>query len=353
MVPVDAGAELMSVRACFVLPALIWLGMATLAHAASCDHPVASASLHFISAKASGPGASGDSGVQPSGFVGLKSGEAVVQGVDISKLQDETDLETAFSCGAVFAYVQLSSGTDETDHSYRLYWPNARAAGLLTGPVHSLNVEPAAAKTWYAAAASGRPALYLSLSEAASGAGKAQADLFLSRLDEVLSSEITPSATGPGVQYLPIALDVTADPLPDASAADKAQFGQIYAAVACGFVAQVRANPKTSQAQLILFAEPGVFAAYRLGQNSCGLERLTVWISYHTSDGDRYDAPSAAADAASISALCRPGGAADRCKLQQYSSAASFAVFQPGAHLHLDRFYGSPADLKVMLQTYP
>jgi len=330
----------------------MWLGMATLAHAASCDRPTASASLHFLSAKSSGTGPAGDSGVQPSGFVGPKSGEAVVQGVDISKLQDETDLETAFSCGAAFAYVQLSSGTDATDHSYRLYWPNARAAGLLTGPMHGLSVEPAAAKAWYAADASGRPALFQGLADAAISAGKAQASLFLSRLDEVLSSEITPNATSSGVQYLPIALDLTADPLPGAPAADKAQFGQIYAAVACGFVAQIRANPKTSQAQLILFAEPGVYAAYRLGQNSCGLEKMTVWISYHTPDGDRYDAPSAAADTASISALCRPGGVADRCRLQQYSSAASFAVFQPGAHLHLDRFYGSLADLRVMLQTY-
>jgi hypothetical protein len=322
--------------------------MATLAHAASCDRPVASAGLHFLNAKS--PGA--DSGVQPSGFVGLRSGQPVVQGVDISRLQDETDLEAAFSCGAVFAYVQLSSGTDQTDHSYRLYWPNARAAGLLTGPMHGLTVEPDAAKAWDAADAGGRPALYRGLVDAAPGAGKAQANLFLSRLDEVLSSEITPSATGPGVQNLPIALDLTADPLAGAPAADKAQLGPVYTAVACGFVAQLRANPKTSAAQVILLTEPGVYAAYRLDQNNCGLERLPIWISYHTVDGDRYDAPSAAADAALITALCRPGGGPDRCKLQQYSSAATFAVFKPGAHLDLDRFYGAPADLRAMLQTY-
>ena len=69
--------------------------------------------------------------VQPSGFVGLKSGQTVVQGVDLSELQDETDLAAAFGCGATFAYIQLSSGTAATDHSYRLYWPNARAAGLI------------------------------------------------------------------------------------------------------------------------------------------------------------------------------------------------------------------------------
>ncbi len=53
-----------------------------------------------------------------------------------------------------------------------------------------------------------------------------------------------------------------------------------------------------------------------------------------------------------VEALCRPGGAADRCLMQQYSSAASFAVFKAGAHLDLDRWFGDPSVFNAALAAY-
>jgi hypothetical protein len=324
------------------------LGAATPAHAATpCPTAQASSAMPYAHAATVG----GDEGVQATGFITLPSGETAVNGIDVSKTKGDADFQAAYACGARFAYIQLSVGTSALDHTYRIFWPNARSAGLIAGPSHGLVIDSASLQRWSGAAAEARPAILQSLVAAAAADGASQSALFLSRLHEVIATEPPPAAGAP-VGSPPIVLDMTADPLPTGAAADKTALGPVYAAEACAFLAAVRADPGTYQAPVMLFTDPKLWAAYGLVRNACGLELLPVWIAYHAMDGGRFDGSAAAADQGVVTALCRPGGSADRCVMQQYSSAGSFAVFKAGAHLDLDRWFGSLAAFTSALAAY-
>ncbi len=331
------------------LSILIWLGLAALAHAAPpCPALPASGALPFAHAAMAG----GVEGVESTGFVALPSGETEVDGIDVGKTNGaDTDFQAAYACGARFAYIQLSVGNSTLDHSYRIFWPNARSAGLIAGPSHGLALDPAGLQRWSAADAGARPAILQDLLAAAPAYGATQAALFLGRLHEVIATE-PPSAAGAIAGSPPIVLDLTADPLPTGAGADKLALGAVYAAEACAFLAAVHADPGTSQAPVMLFADPKLWAGYGFARNGCGLERLPVWIAYHAVDGGRFDGPAAAADQVAVAALCRPGGGENRCVMQQYSSAGSFAVFKAGAYLDLDRWLGSLPAFTSALAAY-
>jgi hypothetical protein len=325
---------------------------ASVCQAQECNRQTAPGKFELTTEGRASSGFATDVGIKPTGFVDLKSGAATVHGIDVSKYQDEANFSLAYKCGARFAYIRLSGGENEqNDHMYRLHWPNARAAQLLTGPYHNLSVIPAGARRWYSAKSDERPAILRGLKSIASASGRTQAQMFLGHLDEMLSFEVQ-GQNGARPTYLPIAIDLSTDPLPAANDAERQQFGVIFGTVACSFVQTVRSNQKTAHAKIILFARPHIYAAYGLNRSECGLEELPVWISYHSRDGDRYDAPGASGDKAAVDYLCRPRSADDRCIIQQYTSFGGFAVFKPGSPLDLDRFYGNEDQLRALLQTY-
>ena len=330
--------------------AALWFS--TPSKAKPCDHPAAPAAFAYIPPTDPHSGKpNGNFGIRPSDFVSLRDGTAVVHGIDVSKYQDQTNFALAYQCGARFAYVRLSGGTSEVnDDMYRVHWPNARASGFLVGPYHNLSIVPGGAQKWYGATGSDRQKKLAELELIARSAGRTQARLFLSHLDEILSFEAKKRGATP--KYLPIALDISNDPLPKATPAERVAFKNVYANAVCSFIKAVHSNEKTRTSQVILFAKPVNYMAYRLNDASCGLNRLQVWISYHSKNGDRYGSANHGDDAKAVAYLCHPLGKQDRCMMQQYTSLGGFAVFKPGAPLDLDRFYGDSAALNALLETY-
>jgi|CXWL01.1.fsa_nt_gi hypothetical protein len=60
-------------------------------------------------------------GIVAPGFVGL-AGAAVIHGIDVSVVENDTNFSRARECGAQFAYVRLSEGTRDTEPLYRTHW---------------------------------------------------------------------------------------------------------------------------------------------------------------------------------------------------------------------------------------
>lgn len=322
----------------------------------ACPRSVAPGHFAPASARMSHSGKPTNTGPKLPGFVDLPGGQPSVPGIDVSKYQDETNFNAAKLCGARFAYVRVSAGTQEGNESqlYLMHWPAARAAGLMTGPYHNMSFLPEGAKRWAAAPAETRVALWKTLVDDAKPSARVQADLFLTHLDHVLLLQTLPDQfAGSSVPaLLPIAVDLSYDPLPAASAADRRTYGAVMGAMICAFVESVHKQPKTRSAHVILFASPTLWHDYGLGQNGCGLETLPVWVNHRPADAGSPAMAADPAERAALDELCRPNGAADRCRLQQYSSYGGFAIYKPDAGLDVDRFLGSEADLRALLQLY-
>jgi hypothetical protein len=110
------------------------------AQAAPCPIQKASAQIPFRdSVKQSA--LPGNVGIVPGGFVAPEGVGPVVHGIDVSKWQDTVNFMRAYECGARFAYIRLSTGTDpDKELAYRDFWANARSYGLLVGGYHNLAV---------------------------------------------------------------------------------------------------------------------------------------------------------------------------------------------------------------------
>ena len=273
-----------------------------------------------------------NAGIIPNGFVDLP-GRNVVHGIDVSKYQEDADFKSVADCGGKFAYVRLSAGTaGDNELLYRTQWANARAAGLLPGPYHNLSILPKAAATFAGLRQQDLDAKVQQLLPVAGESGRHQAKPFLARLDEVLSLDPRGSAT-----YLPMALDLSATPLPTAKAEQRIAFSKLYKAVACGFMQEIRRS-KHGTEPAIVFIEAANYAFYGIADAGCGLETLRVWLRFRPTDGSSADRQVSAEQYVALCGEPRAGGT-ERCVMEQYTSFGGFAIFRPGAPLDLDRFY--------------
>ncbi|WP_342250047.1 glycoside hydrolase family 25 protein [Sphingomonas sp. OTU376] len=320
-----------------------------------CRRSVAPINVQAVPARITRSGMPGNSGPRLQGFVDLPGGRPSVPGIDVSKYQDETNFNAARVCGARFAYVRLSAGTQEANESqlFRLHWAAARDAGLLTGPYHNMSFLPARAKSWASATADAKDGLMRAIMNDAAAIAQMQADIFLDHLDQVLRLQTLPDRlTETDVPaFLPIALDLSYDPLPGATAEDRRAYGAVIGRMACEFIARVHARPKTKTSAVILFVSADFWRDYDLAQNTCGLADLPVWISYHLASAGA-PSPDDPMERKDLDRLCRPDSRPDRCIFQQYSSYGGFALYRNDAVLDVNRFFGSEADLRSHLQLY-
>jgi hypothetical protein len=290
-------------------------------------------------------------GIIPTGFVDLP-GREVTHGIDVSKFQEDVNFQAIYSCGGRFAYVRLSGGSSpENELLYRTHWANARASGLIPGPYHNLSLQIILPGSLAAAAPSEiEQAVALSLEDGRANA-VAQARLFLARLDEVRG--LDPREQGAPPPFLPIALDLSYRPLPTGSAEQKSAYGALFREMICSFVGTIRSSSYGAW-PIMLFVNPEDYLAYGMDAAPCGLESAPLWLRQRPRDGSDF---SAALSADTVRRLCRtevPSESAGartpspvgRCIMEQYTSFGGFAVFQPGAPLDLNRFFGSQEDLR-------
>src|SRR5262249_20872329 len=78
-------------------------------------------------------------GIAPRGFVIPNDKRPVVNGIDVSRWQEDVDFSKVRQCGGSFAYVRLSAGqSPENELRGRSLWGIARSNGLMVGGYHSL-----------------------------------------------------------------------------------------------------------------------------------------------------------------------------------------------------------------------
>ncbi len=308
--------------------------------------PVVSAPASFEQKGESADSAStpGNRGIVPPGFVAI-TGSAVRHGVDVSKWQASADFVRVKQCGGSFAYVRISGGQKlDNELEYRAHWSNARSVGLDVGPYHNLTlVNPT------------RPISSLSQAEVASlteenvRSAKVQAANFLRQFREVLSLDEKSADSGNlGQPFLPIALDVTARPLSQASGSDMETFGNIYGEAICAWFDTVKADSSFASAPKIIFTMPRLFHDFALKRLSCRGDLAGFWISHRPSDGGTFPLDDTNEGLLNRE-LCVGDDGKDLCVFEQYTSWGGFALYQPSEGLDLDRFRGDQAKFQTLL----
>jgi hypothetical protein len=304
-----------------------------------------------------------DIGIVPQGFVGLRDA-TTVPGIDVSKWQDATDFVGLKNCvGAVgqtagphdgrhpeppFVYVRMTAGEDP-DHElqYATHWANARHENLFVGPYHYLDIIDSKAAVSGLTASQLDDLLRVNLQSA-----EIQAASFVERFARLLTLDpASDVAAGDlGKPYLPIVLGLSGKPQSKYSTNDAAKIGAIYGAAACRWIERVRSDPSFAGQPVMMFTAAYIFRDYGLASAPCDLRAGKIWISQHTSNGDRQDLdPDPAAREAAYQFCVDPTGN-NLCVIQQYTSYGGFALFRRDAGLDLDRFFGTEADLQAMLQ---
>ncbi len=318
--------------------------LSTTASAANCEIVVASDNLPFSQKLDSISGKPTDFGVRATGFIVDDVTEKVVHGIDVSKYQDETDFLKAYKCGARFAYIRLSGGTDKNNEKiFRVHWANARASGMLVGPYHNLSVLPTAIRRIGRLPLSQWKGEIENLLPKSTSSAKYQANIFLENLREVISLDIRPDpilkTANPAM--LPVVIDSSFDPFPSGTPAMKDLYAPVYANMVCTWIKSV--EEKVPNAKAILFTSPEIYSTY-LSKNQCNLAGINKWIRYHPRTGGRYDLSENEA----IREMCLHG-ASNKCIMQQYTSFGGFALYNENASLDLNRFYGDYESIKSLL----
>lgn len=302
-----------------------------------CERLTAPGKFEVVTVKESKSGRLLNAGIRAKGFVDLKS--PVVHGIDVSKYQDHANFPRAYECGARFAYIRLSAGEDlDNELQYRVHWANARVAQLVPGPYHTLSIIPDLIQAMRKGGSTGIDSFIASNAGRAEAAARKQAENFLLRLDEL--KRLDPTSGQREVSgRLPIALALSADPLPDGNASSKSAFAPLYQRMACAWIGVIRGGGAGTE-PILLFTTAEIYKSYHLDQSQCELPRLPVWISHRPATGDRFDAnPS---DPAAVNALCRRPSGEGKCIFEQYTSFGGFAAFASNSPLDLNRFLGSP-----------
>ena len=289
----------------------------------------------------------GNTGVVPRGFVKPRTDGPVVDGIDVSRYQDKIDFETLKRCGGAFAYVRLyAGGLDDNELTYRDHWKNAKGVGLLTGGYHNLFVNNPTVSFTDMKDKDRQAVDEGNVQEAARQAG-----LFMTRLNEML--DLDPNDTGKpdqlGAPYLPAVLDLTWQPQAKFGSGAVKAFAPSYRRAICSWIKTFQADPRFTGQPVILFTTPKTFAAYEFDQLPCRSASDKWWVSVHGRDGgNAYDAEGD--DLKAVSAMCGGDRSPGRCIFDQYTSFGGFALFERGAAMDLDRFYGSLSDLRNILQ---
>jgi GH25 family lysozyme M1 (1,4-beta-N-acetylmuramidase) len=322
--------------------------------AKECTKQFAPSSFPFNAGVNSNNQSIGNIGIVPTGFVDLKDGTQTVQGIDVSKWQDDVNFEAVVKCGGKFAYIRLSAGTNpDNELRGRSLWNVARSYGLYLGGYHNLTlVEPTAKIN---SLTDGERSELLQQNVAAA---RAQAQLFMWRMREALSQDpivANQPASNLGQSYLPIALDASVLPLANGSIEDKKQFGAIFGSAICAWIDQIQHAPAFLGQSIILFISPFAYKDYNLEKAPCDTATLTIWITHHNRDGGLPQSGANSELTSAIDQLCKlsertRSAAAGRCRFHQYTSFGGFAAFQKSAELDLDRFYGDELALKTLLQ---
>lgn len=283
-------------------------------------------------------------GIVPKGFVGYKDGTPVVHGVDVSKWQNNGNFKKILNCGGKFAFIRLSAGMNpDNELEYRVHWANARGAGLLPGPYHFLAVPALSSELPKNEAEEAR---YLVES---AQAATAQAELFVSRLREVLALEPVNSSqkTNP---FLPIVLAL-GSAAPTAINTDTAnRYGKFYTVAACKWLEVVKDKLKIKADGIMLFTYPYIYNDYGFEDAPCGIKNMPIWIAGFSADGSRFSTDEQIQKIESK--VCIRNGT-NRCRFQLYSSYGGFAQFDREGALDLDRFHGTEQELNQLLQTLP
>ncbi|UVF18829.1 glycoside hydrolase [Microvirga terrae] len=323
--------------------------------AARCRTVTAPASFEIASSGRRGT-TPGNEGIKPNGFVELASDGPVVHGIDVSKYQEEADFASVRTCGGRFAYVRMSGGSNaENELLYRTHWANVRASGLIPGPYHNLTIIPQTISHVQDRSMEAIRAETDRLSSEARASASQQAELFLSRLREVLALD-----PGGSSEYLPIALDLSARPGAPGDAQRRRLFGPVYSSAICEFMNVVGKSPYASR-PIILFAELEDLDIYGLDESTrrCAPTTPLIWVRHRPMDGRSFMSSKPRDLVERICLQEEPAGSpllqartgAGRCVMEQYTSFGGFAIFKPGAPLDLNRFFGTEDDFRRFWQT--
>ena len=290
----------------------------------------------------------GNTGVQPTQFIVPPGKFEVVHGVDMSEFQDAVDFETLKRCGGRFAYVRLSAGNlPENETRYRDLWKNARSVGLLIGGYHNLFLNNPT-----------RPYSQLTSQEKIQiddgniDQAKKEADLFMTRLDELLSLDATSdkSTNQLGHPFLPAVLDLTWQPQARFGSVNIKAFAPGYRRAICAWIESFRSDARFRGEQVILFTKPQIYQDYEFDQLTCRASSDKWWVSVHSkTGGNAFDA--SASEQSEVLAMCMSKDGPGRCLFDQYSSFGGFALFDHTSAIDLDRFYGSESDLTNLMVT--
>ena len=329
----------------FLVPAGDFVGYAA---AADCQIQKAPGKFEFRESK-SKSGNPSNVGIVPTGFVTLEDTIPVVHGIDVSKYQDNVDFQRIKECGARFAYVRLSAGSNpDNELEYPSLWANAKSVGLIVGPYHNLRLKDPNIP-FQSLSVEAKEALGIENEAHA----RKQAQLFMSRLQDMLLLDpdgLLPDKNSLGEAYLPAVLDISWRPQARFSAEDQRDYGLIYKRGICAWIDEFTNDPRFSKQKLILFTSAYIYKDYQIGTAACGVSKLSVWITDHTVDGGRSMDNPRAATRDVVELLCRDSDGKDRCIIQQYTSFGGFALFQDRSGLDMNRFYGTMDDPKRLLQ---
>jgi hypothetical protein len=316
--------------------------------AQDCPIAYAPAKFPFRDSSSGSSGPTQNRGIMPSGFVAFSDGTPVVHGIDVSKWQSSVDFLKVARCQGRFAYIRLSAGQNpDTELEYRALWSNARFVNLLVGPYHALTLVTRAQGSTQTA----RRTLD-TLKQANVASARKQAQLFMARLNEVLSLDPVESGAHNqlGMPYLPIALGALLDPIANGKESEKASFGEIYSTALCAWFDEVKRDRAFANQPIWLVTTPFIYKDYHLARSTCGLETNPIWISYRTVDGDREFSEKNTGALDAIRSLCGSSPAGSRCVMHQYTALGGFPLQQKWEGLDMDRFYGSEIDLRKLMQ---
>jgi len=306
----------------------------------NCQPVFPSAELPFQKSPQSSSGKPSNGGVTVPGFIHFTGDLATVDGIGVSKYQNNVDFVRAKTCGATFAFVRVSGGTDPgNETTYKEHWRNAKSVGLLVAPYHNLSFLPHGAREMLRLTGQAREAKLRDLLAIAS-ASHVQSTIFLTALMELLETDPVQNwGSLTGRLFLDPVLDLSYDPLLNSTQEERAMYAPMVQALACNFVTQVKSDTRARISRVLVFVTPDVWRGYHLSESSCHLGNDGIILSFMPRDGGTVARNVAFGD------VCGTDGA-NRCYFDHYTSYASFLDFNNDKAVTLLRFYGDSSKLR-------
>lgn len=269
----------------------------------------------------------GSGGMATAHFIAVP-GKNFVHGVDVSRNAETADFAQVQECGGSFIYVRLSYGIEAwTEDRWRPLWLRAaqevsRRPTLVRGGYHVLSFS---APTKRVVLQRSREWVGIAQAEA-----RAQAQLFVSRLEDVLKS------SGDS-RMLPVALLIDGADMPDIGAAR-----ELYRYGACAWFGEVQSRFHSQMTSVVLGAQTALLQELKVADLSCpGVAPIKLWLVQYTGDGGE---PSE-----SSWSFYRECAETRHCLFHKYTSRGQLTLAGDREFVGLDRFLGDRVQFESVL----